>query len=563
MGLASDLVYIVVAALVGGLVAHVLRQPLICGYILAGLLVGPHTGGITVQNISDVENLAEIGVALLLFTLGLEFSLGELKRLARIAFGAAPLQLISCSLAGFALSILLGLSVRDATWIGAAVSLSSTMVVIKILSGRDELESSGGRAMLAFLIAQDLAVVPMMLIIPQLTGDSIDSAAIVFAIVKSLGFLVCMVVGGGYILPRLFTIIIRQASRELFFLATLTVAFGAGFISHELGLSFALGAFVAGMLLSEADFHHQALSDVSTLRDLFALIFFVSVGMLFDPVFFLSNWSSVVILACAIMAAKTVLIAGIMRTLRFSGEVSYLTGFGLAQVGEFAFVIAKTGRQHGSLSPESFSLMIAVAVVTMIITPALFWIGSAIAAGARVSEESKTVGIDIGECPTFAQHVVILGGGVVGQYVARVLNALAIPYVVIESDYRAVIEMRDAGKRVIFGDGSHRAILEAAGLLRASLMVITTTRDTILPAIVAQVRGLRTDIPIIVRVQEVEDIFKLADLPVAEIVQPQREVGLEMVRQSLRALQVDEVKVYETLEGLRRELREKPGTARL
>jgi CPA2 family monovalent cation:H+ antiporter-2 len=553
MGLASDLVYIVVAALVGGVIAHVLRQPLVCGYILAGLLVGPYTGGVTVQNIADVENLAEIGVALLLFTLGLEFSFGELKRLSRIAFAAAPLQLVTCSIAGFALSVVLGLSVRDATWIGAAVSLSSTMVVIKILSGRDQLESPGGRAMLAFLIAQDLAVVPMMLIVPQLTGASIDSIAIFVAVVKSLGFLLFMVIGGGYLLPRLFSIIIRQGSRELFFLSTLAVAFGAGFISHELGLSFALGAFVAGMLLSEADFHHQALSDVSTLRDLFALIFFVSVGMLFDPAFFISNWVSVVVLASAIMATKTVLISGIMRLLRYPAEVSYLTAFGLAQVGEFAFVIAKTGRSHGSLSSDSFSLMIAVTVVTMIITPALFLVGGAIAARARIRDESRSAVIEVGECPSYAHHVVILGGGVVGQYVARVLTGLGIPYVVIESDYKVVIEMRDTGKRVIFGDGAHRAILEAAGLTRASLMVITTTKDTLLPSIVAQVRSLRTDIPVIVRVQEVEDIRKLSELPVAEIVQPQREVGLEMVRQSLRTLQIDEGKMYEILEQLRAE----------
>jgi CPA2 family monovalent cation:H+ antiporter-2 len=552
MGIASDLVFIVIAALIGGLIAHLCRQPLIFGYILAGVAVGPYTGGITVENIHDIEMLAEIGVALLLFTLGLEFSFGELRRIWRIAFLATPLQLISCAVAGYLISIALGLSPNDAIWIGAAISLSSTMIVLKTLSARDALESKTGRIMLAILIAQDVALVPIMLLVPQLTAESVSLLPIATAIGKSAFFLVLMYFAGVYLFPRLFNVIGRQGSRELFFLSTLTVAFGTGFLSHELGLSFALGAFVAGMLLSETDFNHQALSDVSALRDLFALIFFVSVGMLFDPIFFVEHISTILLLAVAIVVAKAILIFSTMRILRYNRAVSWTVGLGLAQVGEFAFVIAKAGQHSNNLSTESFSLMIAVTVVSMVATPAFFWLGELISTTSQI-EGSIDASHHIEHPIPLANHVIIIGGGIVGRYVARVLKTFEIPYTVVETDYKTVTQMRDANVAVVFGDASRPTILEAAGLKSARLVVITTTNDSILPPLVAEIKSVRGDVPIVVRVEEVEDIDTLSSLTVDEIVQPQLEVGLEMVRQSLISLGIEEARVFTLLGQLRAE----------
>lgn len=550
MGLTSDIIYIVLAALLGGLFAHALRQPLICGYILAGIVVGPYTGGLTVQNVHDIEMLAEIGVALLLFTLGLEFSFGELKRLVRVAFLGTPLQILVCALGGALIAITLGLVRSDAVWIGAAVSLSSTMVVLKTLTARDALHSPAGRIMLTILIAQDMAIVPIMLLAPQLTGEIVEVGPILLAVLKSAVFLGCMFLVGTRLLPRLFTGISRQGSRELFFLATLAVAFGAGFISYWIGLSFALGAFVAGMLLSETEFNQQALSDISTLRDLFALIFFVSVGMLFDPQFFVGHVGVVLLLAIAVMASKAVFTASTMMVLGYERALSLFVGFGLAQVGEFAFVIIKAGNTAGFVSHEAFSLMIAVTVVTMISTPGLFRIGEFLSRPQR--EEIASVSLLPGEeTQVVAHHVVIIGGGVVGQYIAKALTSLALPYVVIELDHKSVTLMRDRGMNVIFGDGSRRTILEGSGVPQARLVIITTTNDHLLPLIVAEVKALRSDMPIVVRVEEVEDIAMLSALTVDEVVQPQLEVGLEMVRQSLMRLSVEESKILAVLEGLR------------
>jgi CPA2 family monovalent cation:H+ antiporter-2 len=554
MGIASDLVLIIIAALLGGLLAHLLRQPLLFGYMLAGIAVGPHTGGITVQNTHDIEMLAEIGVALLLFTLGLEFSLGELRRVWRIALLTTPLQILVCGVAGYLISRFVGLSASDSIWIGAAISLSSTMIVLKTLSSRDALESGSGRVMLAILIAQDVALIPIMLLIPQITSDAISLSPVAAAIGKSLLFIAVMYVTGVYALPRLFHFISRQGSRELLFLSTLTIALGAGYFAHEMGLSFALGTFIAGMLLSETEFSHQALSDVSTLRDLFALIFFVSVGMLFDPRFFFDHFSTIALLTLAVITCKSLMIAGTLRIFRYNLFFSATVGLGLAQVGEFAFLIAKTGSLSSTLSTESFSLIIAITLLSMVATPTLFWLGDRLWNAQSDTLFQSSMPVVSTESPlTLSEHVIIIGGGVVGQYVAQVLRSVRIQYIVVENDYKTVLSMRDSAIRVLFGDASHPVILEAAGLAQARLVVITTTQDELLPQMVDEIKKTRADVPIVVRVEEVEDISTLSSLSVTEIVQPQLEVGLEMVRQSLLSLRIDEETVSSHLSQLRAE----------
>ncbi len=391
MGITSDLIFIVIAALIGGLIAHLCRQPLIFGYMLAGVVVGPYTGGITVQNIHEIEMLAEIGVALLLFTLGLEFSFKELKRVSRIAFLATPLQIILCASMGYLIATKTGFNHRDAVWLGAAISLSSTMVVLKTLSSRNAQDSNSGRIMLAILIAQDLALLPIMLILPQITTENFSFLPIAIAFGNSALFLAFMYLGGAYIFPRLFNVITKLQSRELFFLSTLAFALGAGYLAHHMGLSFALGAFIAGMLLSDTHLNHNALHDVATLRDLFALIFFASVGMLFDPVFFISHISQILLLTLAIVVSKALMTAGTVRLFGYSRAFSWTIGLGLSQVGEFAFVIAKAGSASGALSHDTFALVIAITVVSMIATPAFFWLGEKLSGPYEMPPSSEAL----------------------------------------------------------------------------------------------------------------------------------------------------------------------------
>ncbi len=559
MGIAADIIIIVIAALMSGLVAHLFKQPLILGYIFAGILVGPYTAGVTVENIHEIERLAEIGVALLLFTLGLEFSFGELKRLARITLVAAPLQIVLSLAAGIGIAAFLGFSKPDAIWIGGAISLSSTMVVLKTLSARNAVDTPSGRIMLGVLIAQDLAVVPLMLLLPQLSADVINFGTIALAGVKSLAFLVIMYFTGTRLFPRIFSFIAAIGSRELLFLSTLAIALGAGILSHAMGLSFALGAFVAGMLLSETDFNHQALSDVSNLRDLFALIFFVSVGMLLDPRFFFEHIGTIMVIAAAVLVCKILIVGGAIRLLRYDGPTAVFAGLGLAQIGEFAFLILKEGVSTGSLSPTTFSLMIAVTIVTMVLTPTLFWIGDRLSSAVAINSPKSH--LEVTQPPLLSNHVIIIGGGLVGHFVARVLSTLDRAHVIIESDHKVVMQLRDRNAHVVFGDASRRTILEAAGIEHANLVVVTIKNDRLLPAIIGEVRALRSDVPVVVRVEDVEDTSNLVSLQVNEVVQPQLEVGLEMVRQSLLALQVDESQIAPLLGQLRAERYEPKGDA--
>ncbi|HSM56772.1 MAG TPA: cation:proton antiporter, partial [Candidatus Sulfomarinibacteraceae bacterium] len=304
MGIAADIATIIVAALLGGLVAQRLRLPLMLGYILAGVLLGPYTGGLTVSSVHDIELLAEIGVALLLFALGIEFSLEELQPVRRIALIGAPLQMALTMVVGLGLGRLLGWSWIASLWFGAIISLSSTMVILKTLMEQGQMGTLSSRVMIGMLIIQDLAVVPMMIILPELSDLEAGLPVLGLAVVRAALFLAAMILIGTRLLPRLMVYIARWNSRELFLLAVTAIGLGIGYATYLVGLSFAFGAFVAGIVLSESEHSHQALSEIIPLRDLFSLFFFASVGMLLDPAFFLENLGTILLLVVLVAAAK-------------------------------------------------------------------------------------------------------------------------------------------------------------------------------------------------------------------------------------------------------------------
>ncbi len=537
MGITSDLIYIVIAALIAGFAATALRQPLVIGYIIAGIFVGPHTGGPTVERLRDVEKLAEVGAAFLLFTLGLKVSLRSLRALSRITFIMTPLQIVATMGVTYLVAKWFDLSSSDSLWIGAAVALSSTMVVLKTLSTQNTLDTQEGQMMLGILVAQDLAVIPIMLIIPQIASSSTDYGSIIRALGAAIGFLIAMYFVGTRLLPRLFALVVRLKSRELFFLTTVSVALGTGLLAHQAGFSFALGAFVAGMLLSETDFHYQALSDIGGLRDLFGLIFFVSVGMLFDPAFFVEHIQEICALTFGVLLIKAILIGGIVRSGGYDHRTSVTIGLGLSQMGEFAFVIANAGVAANQLSAGSFYLVISVAVLSMIATPSLFSLISQI---SRFLSSQGTIPDGEKKVEPLEGHVVIIGGGTVGQILAQALRRLSKQFVVIDSDYDVVLRLRAAGARALYGDASDRALLEAAGVSNAALLIIATTHDQILSTIIHAARELSPSLPIIARLHELGDVSAVRLLPIQDIVQPQLEASLNMLRQALKELGVAE-----------------------
>lgn len=554
MGIAADIVIIVIAALIGALIAQRLKQPLILGYILAGVVVGPHTGGITVGDIHEIELLAEIGVALLLFALGLEFSLSELKSVRNIALFGTPLQILLTMTVGYGLGRYLGWSPASSVWMGALISLSSTMVTLKTLMSRGLMGTLSSRVMLGMLIVQDLAVIPMMIILPQLSDPKAGLPLVAMAAAKSVIFLAVMLYSGKKLLPRLLAHIAQWNSRELFILSITAIGLGIGYITYLFGLSFAFGAFVAGMVISESDYGHQALSDIVPLRDIFGLLFFTSVGMLIDPVFLLANLRKILLLVLVIGVCKGAIFYTLTRLFGYLNIVPIAVGLGLFQVGEFAFVLARTGIAAQAISPEMYSLILAISVISMVLTP----LALALARPLYKLKQHRYKGepLQTGNFPhhKLKDHVIIAGGGRVGQHIAQVLTKLSVPFVIIEQNHQRMLACKEAGYPVIYGDMSQPGTLEASRIPAARLLLITTPSVVTAQAIVKQAIHLKPELQIIARADGVEQTKALYESGVYMAVLPEMEAGLEIARQALLNLEIPVAAIQQYTDGVRRQV---------
>lgn len=554
MGVAADIVIIVVAALIGALIAQKIRQPLILGYIFAGIVVGPYTGGITVGGIHEIELLAEIGVALLLFALGLEFSISELKPVRKIALFGTPVQILLTIGIGFYLGKYLGWSSASALWFGALISLSSTMVTLKTLMSRGLIGTLSSRVMIGMLIVQDLAVIPMMIILPQLSNPRAGLPLLAIAVIKSVIFLVLMLFLGRKLLPRLLAHVARWNSRELFLLSITAIGLGIGYATYLFGLSFAFGAFVAGMVLSESDYGHQALSDIIPLRDIFGLLFFTSVGMLLDPAFLIENWSKILALVLIIAVFKGSIFSVLAMIFGYINIVPIAVGLGLFQVGEFAFVLARVGLETQSIDQNMYSLVLVISVLSMVLTP----FASAMAPHLYKLKKRlfKYEPLQTENIPHsgLKDHVVIAGGGRVGQHIAQILTQLDLPFVIIELDHQRMLECKTAKFPVIYGDMSQPTALDVSKVQAARLLLITTPSVVTSQSIVKQAHRLKPALHIIVRAEGIEQSRALYESGVYMAVLPEMEAGLEIARQALLHLEIPVAVIQEYTDAVRQQL---------
>lgn len=554
MGVAADLAIVLVAGLAGGLVAQQLRQPLLLGYILAGVLVGPHSVGRAVTNTHDIELLAEIGVALLLFALGLEFSLKQLRPVGHIALIGTPIQMGLTIGMGLGLGRMFGWNWTSALWLGALISLSSTMVLLKTLMAQGRLGTLSSRVMIGMLIAQDLVVVPLMILLPAVSEPEAGLRALAVATLKAGIFLGLMFVVGTRVLPRLMQLIAVRQSRELFLLAITAIGLGVGYATYLFGLSFAFGAFVAGLVLSESDYAHQALSDIIPLRDVFGMLFFASVGMLIDPRLLLATAGSVAVVLLALLFGKSLILGGLAYAFGYRNVMPLAVALGLWQVGEFAFVLGRVGVTTGSLSAEAFTLVLHAAVASMVLTPAVSGLTTPIYAWwRRRSGREPFQTINLPESG-LSDHVVIVGGGRVGRFTVEFLQRLGLPAVLIELDYRRFEQARAAGAAAVFGDATQAVVLEATQVTRARLVLITVPIVSVTEGIIAQVRRLNPEARIVARAEGAEQLRHLQAQGLAEVVQPELEAGLEMVRQSLLHMDYGVTEVHRVSTQLRQEM---------
>ncbi len=553
MGIATDITLLIIAAFFCGLLMQRLGQPLILGYILAGIILGPYTGGLTITNIHEIELLAEIGIALLLFGLGLEFSLKDLKPVKMIAVVGTPLQLMLTIGLGMILGRLMGWNWHTSLWLGALISLSSTMVLLKTLMNQGWMGTLSSKVMIGMLIIQDLAVIPMMIILPQLSNPKVGLPVVGFAALKAAIFIAGMIVLGTRLLPRLMTHIAKLESRELFMLAITAIGLGVGYITHLAGLSFAFGAFVAGMVLSESDYGHQALSDIIPLRDLFGLLFFTSVGMLFDLRYLTSHFPQILLLVLAVSLGKGLIFAFVSRLFNYRNVIPLAVGLGLFQIGEFEFVLAKTGLSTGSIGHDLYSLILTTAVLTMILTP--FVSGQTARIYALRKRWFRHEPLETFNLPAdmLIGHVIVAGGGRVGFQIARVLKRLNRPFVMIELDHRRFEQARQDSMSVVYGDAGQEIVLEAAGIRQAALLVLAVPGLVTARTVILHARRLNPELRIVARTPGPDYLPLFKELGVSSAVLPEFEASLEMTRQALLHLRLPPEDIQRHTDTIRHE----------
>ncbi len=528
--LLRDLVVTLAAALVVVFAIRPLKLPPLIGFIATGVLIGPY-GLRLISQVHEVELLAEIGVTLLLFSIGLEFSIATLRGMWRQVVFGGGLQVGLTVLVSAALGWGLGLGPARGIFWGFLIALSSTAITLKILGDRREIDTPAGRLTVGMLLFQDLAIVPMVLLVPLLGGAGEVGP---LDIAKQLGIAVVVVtlalVVARRVVPRLMHRVASLRSREVFVLTAILLCFGAGWITQSIGLSLSLGAFLAGIVISENDYAHQVAADTLPLRDLFAALFFVSIGMLLDVRFVVSRPFAVAGLCLAIILLKSLLAVVAMTAIRRPLRVSVIAALSVAQIGEFSFVLARLGQSVGMLTGESDQLFLAAAVVTMMLTPFIILLAPPLAFGVQrrfggwVNPVPETPAErapgTIGEA-----HAIIVGFGPNGLGVAEVLRGAGIPYDVLDLNGQTVRRLQSAGERAYYGDISRPDIQHAVGIESARLIVFTASDPAGALRGVRLARRLNPTIRIVARTRYSNEVETFRAAGADTVVVEETEVG--------------------------------------
>src|SRR5437867_2742856 len=540
-----DLAYVFLAAVVGGALARLARQPLILGYVLGGLLVSPLTPGPSVSDVPTFERFAEIGVVLLMFSLGIEFSLKDLMGVKWIAVIGGPLGMILSIGLGLAAATVLGWSSLQGAVVGMVVSVASTMVLARLLLDRGELHTRHGRIMIGISLVEDLAVVVLIILMPALGALQGER---VFAVAKALLTAAVILVPFFYltrrILPPILARVARTRSDELFLLVALAIGLGAAALTQAAGLSLALGAFLAGLLINESDYAHEMLARLLSLRDAFIALFFVTVGVLIDPRVIATNLGLLAVLVGIIVIGNWAIWTTIILVFRQPLSTALLVGVGLTQIGEFSFVLVQVARQAGHVGLDVYNATLAASLVTILINAALVkivpgWIGP-----GRLDRATMTWGLRSAQA--LDDHVVLCGFGRVGSAIGEALETFGVPYVAIETDPDIVKSLRARNVPAVFGDSAQRVILAAAQADRAALVILAIPESDRARLAVSRVRALNPDAPILARVLDVEWRARLLEAGAAGVIQPEQEAASTLIRHALErlALPRDRVLAY-------------------
>lgn len=528
----NEILIIILLSVVVLYICHRLRLPIIVGFLLTGVIAGPH-GFRLVREIDAVKTLAEVGVVLLMFTIGMEFSLRSLLRIRKTVMLGGSLQLTLTILAGFGAARLFSFNAQESILAGFLLSLSSTAIVLKTLQDRAEMESPHGNTALGILIFQDMAAIPMMLLIPLLADSAQGGGAPLLLLAKAIGIMLLVPVMSKWVVPRIFFSIAKTRSRELFLITTIAMFMAVAWLTHTAGLSLALGSFLAGLIISESEYRHQALGDILPFRDVFTSFFFVSIGMLLDVGFFLQHPFLLALAAIAILILKAAT-AGIAAFL--SGlplRAALVTGIALAQVGEFSFILSETGVPYKLVSGDTYQAFLAVSILTMMATPSLIALAPAVA--HAIAKQPLPRRLKQGMAPKkqeapsrLENHLLIVGFGLNGKNLARAARIAGIPYMILEMNPAFVRSEKAKGEPISYGDATQEAILLHANIRQARSLVVVINDRAAVRRITGLARRLNPGIYILVRTRYLSEINDLLKIGANEVIPEEFETSVEI-----------------------------------
>ncbi len=525
----------------GGLAARALGLAPVVGYLVAGMVIGPLTPGYT-GDIATLRQLADLGIIFLMFGVGLHFDIADLLAVKRVAIPGALAQMVLVTLVMLGLGLAFDMDWRQGLVLGLALAISSTVIAVRELEERGMMSSVQGRVVIGWLVVQDLATVLFLGMLPALAsgglGDFARDAGTDLG--KATLFLGVMLFAGARILPRILTQIARLGSRELFILSVVAAALGAAAGAAWLGLSVALGAFVGGVVVSERETSHQAAADVVPLREAFAVLFFVSVGMLLDPEVLIDKWWLVALTIVVVIVVKGIGSVLIVAAFPYPVRTAFVAGAAIAQIGEFSFIIAQQGLDLGILSKGSYNAVLAASVISITLNPAVF-------AGVPMAERALRLTGPLwrwaarqGEVPESEMpasgHVVIAGYGRVGELTGHALLQLGVPIAIIDSRLEHVTRLVAAGLPAIWGDAATRDVLHMAGVEGARLVAICVPDESTCLLTLANTRALAPDVPILVRARNAREVGEIIALGANEVIVPEYEGGLQIMREVLMTL---------------------------
>ncbi|RJQ45452.1 MAG: potassium transporter KefB [Nitrospiraceae bacterium] len=536
-------------------ILHRMRISSIVGFLLAGMLLGPY-GLQFVEDIGTIQILAEIGVVLLLFTIGLEFSLSRFLRMRLEVFGIGSLQVLTAgALSSFIAYQKIG-DINTSIFIGFLVALSSTAIVLKLLSERAELDSPHGRISIGVLIFQDLCIVPFMLFIPVLSGGG-QIGDLAVTSLKAGVIIALVMLSARWVVPALLHQIIHTRNRELFVITVLIICFGTALITSEFGLSLALGAFLAGLVISESEYSHEAISTILPLRDSFNGLFFISVGMLMDMSFFAGNITLILLVVLGLVALKLISSFVPMYLFRRSVRASIQASINLAQIGEFSFVLAVAGLSAGLITNEIYQVFLSASILTMLLTPAMVNLSPSLS--DRITSHPMLKRIewkdelpdDMISSQKKTGHIIVVGFGLNGRNLTRVLKEVNIPYVVLELNNSTVRDMRKHGEPIYYGDGTKADVLGMLGVKTASILVVAISDPASCRNIVKTARQENPDIFIIARTRYAAEVDDLLKLGADEVIPEEFETSVEIFSRVLDRYQIPKNEIFNYVDMIR------------